>query len=104
MFYTVFLSKTKQLCRLPWFSQPLKGKNDKVDPLQTVKAHSGVEARPHSFIISAQYEGEWSTSRPGKFTSGKETQYPLVQKLPCEDTPGYTAMPKPKQFLHFLKI
>jgi hypothetical protein len=41
IFYTVFLSRTDHFCRLPWFSQPLKGKNDKVDPSQTMKAYNG---------------------------------------------------------------
>jgi hypothetical protein len=32
-------------------------------------------------LTSAQNEGGWSTSRPGRFTSGKETRYPLYMTL-----------------------
>ena len=32
-------------------------------------------------FISALGGGGWSTSRPGRFASGKETQYPLYRRL-----------------------
>jgi len=35
----------------------------------------GNEAEPHSFLNSALDEGEWSTSRPGRFTSRDERRY-----------------------------
>jgi len=52
----------------------------KLAPYKPWRHTMGLEVWPHSFITSAQDEGEWSTSRPGKFTSGKDTQYPLVHK------------------------
>jgi hypothetical protein len=32
-------------------------------------------------LTSALYGGGWSTPRPGRFTPGKETQYPLYRRL-----------------------
>lgn len=41
-------------------------------PVQAIKAYSLV----HS-LTSALHAGQWSTSRPGRFTPGQDPQYPL---------------------------
>jgi hypothetical protein len=35
-----------------------------------MKAHGGVDVYIHMFLISALAGGEWSASRPGRFTLG----------------------------------
>jgi hypothetical protein len=41
----------------------------------------GTEVQLHSFLTSALDGGEWSTSRSGRFTPGKETRYLLNRRL-----------------------
>ena len=45
-----------------------------------MKARSGVEVSLLS-LASALDENSWSTRRPGRFTPGKETGYPLYMRL-----------------------
>jgi hypothetical protein len=37
-----------------------------------MKAYGGVDVEIHIFLTSALVGGEWSASRPGRFTPGKE--------------------------------
>jgi hypothetical protein len=47
-----------------------------------MKAYGGVDAYIHIFLTSALVGGEWSASRPGRFTPrGKSPRYPLDRKL-----------------------
>jgi hypothetical protein len=41
----------------------------------------GIEVYFHSFLTSVLDSGEWSTSRPGRFTPGKEPRYLLNRRL-----------------------
>jgi hypothetical protein len=41
------------------------------------KAYWGVEVSLHAFLTSALDGGEWSVSRPGRFTPGKELLVPI---------------------------
>jgi hypothetical protein len=43
-----------------------------------MKAYGGVDVYIHIFLTSALVGGEWSTSRPGRFTPGKELLVPIV--------------------------
>jgi hypothetical protein len=43
-----------------------------------MKAYGGVDVQIHIFLTSALVGGEWSTSRPGPFTPGKELPVPIV--------------------------
>lgn len=36
----------------------------KVAPVNTIKAHGGVDSQLHSFFIPALYGGEWSATEP----------------------------------------
>jgi hypothetical protein len=38
-----------------------------------MKAYGGVDVYIHIFLTSALAGGEWSTSRPGRFTAGERT-------------------------------
>ena len=49
-------------------------------PLHTIKAYVGAEVEPQSFLSSGLDWGEWSTSRPGRFTPLKEDQVPTKQE------------------------
>jgi hypothetical protein len=75
----------------------------KLTPYKPWRHTRGVEAYPHSFITSAQHEGECQPHVPESLPLGKKPSTHWFKKLPCEDTPGNTAMPKPRQFLHLLK-
>jgi hypothetical protein len=46
-----------------------------------MKAYDGVHVYIHIFLTSALVGGEWSASRPGRFTPGKEPQYPSDRRL-----------------------
>jgi hypothetical protein len=46
-----------------------------------MKTYGGVEAWLHSFLTSGLVGDEWSISRPGRFTTWKETRYPFYKKL-----------------------
>jgi hypothetical protein len=46
-----------------------------------MKAYGGVDINIHIFLTSGLPGGEWSASRPGCFTPGEITQYPLHRKL-----------------------
>jgi hypothetical protein len=48
---------------------------------QTTKTHKRTEMKLYSFFTTALNGSEWSTSRPGRFTCGKEPQYPLCSRL-----------------------
>jgi hypothetical protein len=49
---------------------------------QTVKVQRGNRDTALLFsLILALDEGAWFTPRPGRFTPGKETQYPLCRRL-----------------------
>jgi hypothetical protein len=37
-----------------------------------MKTYGGVDVQIHIFLTSALVGGEWSASRPGRFTPGKE--------------------------------
>jgi hypothetical protein len=37
-----------------------------------MKTYGGVDVLIHTFLTSALSGGEWSTSRPGRFTSGEK--------------------------------
>jgi hypothetical protein len=41
----------------------------------------GVEVQPHSFLTSALDVGEWSNSRPGRFTLGEKTSVPIEYEV-----------------------
>jgi hypothetical protein len=42
-----------------------------------MKAYEGVDVQTHIFLISALVGGEWSASRPGRFTPGEAPQLPI---------------------------
>jgi hypothetical protein len=47
-----------------------------------MKAYEEVDVYIHIFLTSAVAGGEWSASRPGRFTPrGKSPQYPLDRRL-----------------------
>jgi hypothetical protein len=43
-----------------------------------MKTYVGVDVEAHILLTSALAGGEWSTSRPGRFTPGEEPQVPIV--------------------------
>jgi hypothetical protein len=45
------------------------------------KAYGGVDVQFHVFLASALVRGDWSASRPGRFTSGEKPRYPLDKRL-----------------------
>jgi hypothetical protein len=47
-----------------------------------MKVFGGVDGYIHVFLTSALVGGEWSASRPGRFTpQGKNLRYPLDRRL-----------------------
>jgi hypothetical protein len=48
---------------------------------QTTKAQREVEVRLYTFFNLGTRWGGWSTPRPGRFTPGKETRYPLHRTM-----------------------
>jgi len=46
-----------------------------------MKTYGGVELQIHAFITSALDGGEWSASRPGRFTPGNKARYTLDRWL-----------------------
>jgi hypothetical protein len=42
-----------------------------------MKAYGGMDVWIHVFLTSALVGGEWSASRPGRFTPGKEPPVPI---------------------------
>jgi hypothetical protein len=50
-------------------------------PVHIMKGVGGVEVQLHSFLTSALDGGEWSASRPYRFTPEKEYRYPLNRRL-----------------------
>jgi hypothetical protein len=42
-----------------------------------MKTYWGVEVYLYALLTSALYGGEWSASRPGRLTQGKETLVPI---------------------------
>jgi hypothetical protein len=51
-----------------------------------MKAHGVVDVYIHVFLTSALVGCEWSFSRPGRFTPGKEPPEPIGKE--CGRTPG----------------
>jgi hypothetical protein len=49
----------------------------KAVPVYAMKACRGAEVHLHSFLLSVLDAGNWSTSRSGRFTFGKEPRYSL---------------------------
>jgi len=47
-------------------------------PVDVKKERKGAEVRLHSFLTSVLDRSEWSTSRSGRFTSGKQLSVVLV--------------------------
>jgi hypothetical protein len=47
---------------------------------QATKTQRGVEVWLYSFFNLGANGGGWSTPRPGRFTPGKETRYPLYRR------------------------
>jgi hypothetical protein len=43
-----------------------------------MKAYGGMDILIHIFLTSVLVGGEWSASRPGHFTPGKESLVPIV--------------------------
>jgi hypothetical protein len=43
-----------------------------------MKVYGGVDVLIHIFLTSALVGGEWSASRPGRFTPGKELPVAIV--------------------------
>ena len=50
-------------------------------PVQNIKVYRGVKVSLRSFLTSALDGGEWPTSRPSRFTPGKQPRYPLNTRL-----------------------
>jgi len=46
-----------------------------------MNAHTADRLQLRTFLTWTVNRNEWSTSRPGHFTSGKEPQYPLNERL-----------------------
>jgi hypothetical protein len=46
-----------------------------------MKTYGGVDVYIHIFLTSALVGGELSASRPGRFTSGKESPVAIVQEV-----------------------
>jgi hypothetical protein len=46
-----------------------------------MKTYEGVGVQTHVFLTSALVGDEWSASRLGRFTPGKEPRYPLDRRL-----------------------
>jgi hypothetical protein len=46
-----------------------------------MKVYGGVDAEIHIFLISVLAGGEWSASRPGRFTLEERAPYPLDRRL-----------------------
>jgi len=58
-----------------------KNKNGKDASTLAIEAYRRVEAWLHSLLTSAFDRDEWSASRPGRFTPGKEPRYPFNRRL-----------------------
>jgi hypothetical protein len=46
-----------------------------------MKTYGGVDVLIHIFLTSALVGGEWSASRPCRFTPGKSPRYPFYRRL-----------------------
>jgi hypothetical protein len=46
-----------------------------------IKAYEGVDINTHIFLTSVLVGGEWSASRPGRFTPGERTRHPSHRRL-----------------------
>jgi hypothetical protein len=46
-----------------------------------MKAYCGMDIQLHTFLTSALDGGEWSVSRPDRFTKGNNRRYPLDRRL-----------------------
>jgi hypothetical protein len=72
-----------------------------------MKAYGRVNVRIYVFLTSALDGGEWSASRPGRFTPGKSPRYPLDKKLDgtrtsLEEVKKRKILPPPGLELHLL--
>jgi hypothetical protein len=55
-----------------------------------MKAYGGVDVQINIFLTSALVGGEWSASRPGRFTPGKKTPVPIVYEVGWTPEPVWT--------------
>jgi hypothetical protein len=51
----------------------LEEEEEEEEEEEVIKTYGRVEVQSHTFLTSSLDEGEWSASRPGKFTLGKES-------------------------------
>ena len=59
----------------------VEGMEGKAVPDHVKKTWGGVEVLVRSYLSPRLGGGEWSTSRSGRFTPGKELRYPLNRRL-----------------------
>jgi hypothetical protein len=50
-------------------------------PFTPLRHTEGVEVWLHSFLTLSLEEGEWPSNRPGRFTTEKQSRYPMKRKL-----------------------
>jgi hypothetical protein len=55
-----------------------------------MKAYGGVDVYIHIFLTSSLVGGEWSASRPGRFTPGKDTPVPIGLEVGWTSEPVWT--------------
>jgi hypothetical protein len=56
-----------------------------------MKTYEGVDVKIHIFFTSALVEGEWSASRPCRFTPGKELPVPIGGEVGWTPQPVWTS-------------
>jgi hypothetical protein len=59
-----------------------------------MKAYGGVHIQIQIFLTSALLGGEWSASRPGRFTAGKEPPVPTGEEVGWTSEPAWTTWRK----------
>ena len=69
---------------------------DKVFPVHTANAYMGTGVQLQPFLTWAQDISGWLTSRPGRFTPGKERRYPFNTELWHAPEPVWTFRRKEK--------
>jgi hypothetical protein len=55
-----------------------------------MKAYGGVDVQIQIFLTLAIVGGEWSTSRPGRLSPGKEPPAPIGQEARWAPEPAWT--------------
>jgi hypothetical protein len=55
-----------------------------------MKTYGGVDVQIHVSLTSALAGGEWSASRPGRFTPGKEPPVPIGKEAGWAPEPVWT--------------